>query len=343
MPSLWNSKGGARLARWMSSNRWVARGTALLRLLGRVAPIYWVLLALLVWIAYINPSFLRPRTFLSFMQRATPLMLLSAGQLFVVASGGFDLSVGSLITLVVLAAALLLNGDATHTWSVIALLFAMGIGVGIFNGSVTSYLRVPSLITTLGMLLTLKGAALYWSGGSARGYLPDNFRQFGRVTLRDIPLIGDIPYAVLILLVAGCVAVALFHRTNFGRQVLAVGDNPRAAALSGIHVPRVRIGAFCLSSASAVLAGILLGGFSGVSTYVGQGYELQAVSAVVLGGGRLLGGRGSMPAAMAGGLALSALFTLLNLLGLPKPLRDAVQGTIIVGAAAYGTLREGRR
>jgi ribose transport system permease protein len=94
-----------------------------------------------------------------------------------------------------------------------------------------------------------------------------------------------------------------------------------------------------LSGISAVIAGILVGGFAGISQDAGAGYEFQAISAVVLGGAVLGGGRGSMVAAMAGALALEALFTLLKLLGLPKPLRDAVQGLIIIGAVAYAAYR----
>ena len=104
-------------------------------------------------------------------------------------------------------------------------------------------------------------------------------------------------------------------------------------------MPLVRTLAFVLSGISAVIAGVLVGGFAGISQDAGAGYEFQAISAVVLGGAVLGGGRGSMVAAMAGALALEALFTLLNLLGLPKPLRDAVQGLIIIGAVAYAAYR----
>jgi ribose transport system permease protein len=303
------------------------------------APIFIVLLGLLVWIAILNPNFTDPSVFLAFLKRAAPLMILAAGQMFVIVSGEFDLSVGSLITAVVVAAAGLTEGDPDRTWWVVAALFALGILVGLVNGIVTTRLYVPSFITTLGMLLILQGAVLYWSGGAPRGSLPDNFRVFGRRGIEDVPLIEQIPYSVIILVVAGVAAVLLLHRTTFGKQLFAAGGNPRAATLSGVDVPRVRTLAFVLSGISAVIAGILVGGFAGISQDAGAGYEFQAISAVVLGGAALGGGRGSMVAVMAGALALEALFTLLNLLGLPKPLRDAVQGLIIIGAVAYAAYR----
>jgi ribose transport system permease protein len=303
------------------------------------APIFIVLLGLLVWIAIINPNFTDPSVFLAFLKRAAPLMILAAGQLFVIVSGEFDLSVGSLITAVVVAAAGLTEGDPDRTWWVVAALFGLGILVGLINGIVTTRLHVPSFITTLGMLLILQGAVLYWSGGAPRGSLPDNFRVFGRRGIEDVPLIEPLPYSVIILVLVGIAAVLLLHRTTFGKQLFAAGGNPRAAALSGVDVPLVRTLAFVLSGISAVIAGILVGGFAGISQDAGAGYEFQAISAVVLGGAALGGGRGSMVAAMAGALALEALFTLLNLLGLPKPLRDAVQGLIIIGAVAYAAYR----
>ncbi len=310
-----------------------------LKMVAAIPAIYFILAALLIWISFENPNFPQPEVFLAFLRRATPLLILAAGQLFVIVTGGFDLSVGSLITLTVLGGALLTDGNADRTPLAIVTLYLIGLGVGIFNGLVVSYLRVSSFITTLGMLIALKGAALLWSGGAPAGYLPDNFRVFGRQNLEGVPYLGKVPYAVIILVLYSIAATYLLHGTNFGKKALAVGDNPRAATLSGIAIPRIRIAVFVLSSISAVTAGILLGGFAGVSMNVGDGYELEAIAAVVLGGAMLMGGKGSMPTAIAGALSLRALFTLLNLLGLPSPYRAAVQGLIIIGAAAYAAFR----
>ncbi len=241
------------------------------------APIFIVLLGLLVWIAILNPNFTDPSVFLAFLKRAAPLMILAAGQLFVIVSGEFDLSVGSLITAVVVAAAGLTEGDPDRTWWVVAALFALGILVGLVNGIVTTRFHVPSFITTLGMLLILQGAVLYWSGGAPRGSLPENFRVFGRRGIEDVPVIEQLPYSVIVLVVAGIAAVLLLHRTTFGKQLFAAGGNPRAATLSGVDVPLVRTLAFILSGISAVIAGILVGGFAGISQEAGAGYEFQAI------------------------------------------------------------------
>ncbi|SNR92095.1 ribose transport system permease protein [Streptosporangium subroseum] len=303
-----------------------------MRALRSMGPIFLVLAVLLVLIAAANPFFLEPAGFLAFVKRAAPLVILAAGQYFVIVSGEFDLSVGSLVTVQVVVAARLIDGEESATWWVLALLIVIGLLVGLVNGVITTGLRVPSFITTLGMMLVLSGAVFLWTGGAPRGALSETFRMFGRKDL------GAVPWSVLILLVMGGAAIMLM-RSDFGKRLMATGDNERAAGLSGVRVNRTRILAFVISGLAAAVAGILLGGFAGVSAQVGQGLEFQAITAVVLGGVALGGGRGSVVAAMAGALTLEALFTLLNLYGISGALEYAVQGVIIIAAVAAGAVR----
>jgi ribose transport system permease protein len=307
-----------------------------------INPVWFILAALLTAIALENANFVQPIGYMNFLKRAAPLAILAAGQLYVIVSGGFDLSVGSLITLVVVGSSMLTNNDPAATLWVIPLMFAIGAAVGLVNGLVVSLLKVPSLIATLGMMITLNGFAFLWSGGAPRGYLPDTFRVFGRKNFTDVPVVSILPVALLVLLAVAVVLTLLMHRTTYGKLLHAVGDNARAAWLAGVPVTRVRVGAFVVSSTTAVIAGILLGGFAGVSTDVGGGYELQAITACVLGGAQLLGGRGSVPAAIGGALTLTAIFTLLNFLGLPQPVRDVVQGLILILAVALAMARRAR-
>ncbi|WP_433254611.1 ABC transporter permease [Streptosporangium sp. CA-135522] len=307
-----------------------------MKVLRSVGPIFFVLAALLVLIAVVNPFFLEPAGFLAFVKRAAPLVILAAGQYFVIVSGEFDLSVGSLVTVEVVVAARLIGGDEAATWPVLALLVVLGPLVGLVNGVITTGLRVPSFITTLGMMLVLSGAVFLWTGGAPRGALSETFRMFGRKDL------GPVPWSVLVLLVAGAAAVLLM-RSGYGKRLVATGDNERAAGLSGVRVDRTRVLAFVVSGLAAAVAGILLGGFAGVSAQVGQGLEFQAITAVVLGGVVLGGGRGSVVAAMAGAFTLEALFTLLNLHGISGALEYAVQGVIIIAAVAAGAVRLPRR
>ena len=306
------------------------------------APVFIVLIALLGWIRIENPNFTDPNVFLLFLRRAAPLMILAAGQLFVVVSGEFDLSMGALITLVVILSGSWIDGDPARTWPVIAVLLVLGVAVGLTNGLITTRLGVPSFITTLGTMLILSGFALWWSGGTPKGSLPDNFRMWGRTGIENVPVLGQLPWSVLIMGIVAVIGAWLLHVTAFGKQVFAAGGNARAAFFSGVDVPRIRTLAFIISALSAIIAGILLGGFSGVSPDAGAGYEFQAISAVILGGAVLGGGRGAIIPAMAGALTLTALFTLLNLLGLPNPIRDVFQGGIIIAAIGLAAFRERR-
>jgi ribose transport system permease protein len=215
---------------------------------------------------------------------------------------------------------------------VIILLLVMGAAVGVVNGFISTILRVPSFITTLGMLLILNGAVFLWTGGAPRGALSDNFRSIGRMGIDGIPWIKQLPWSVILLVVIGAASVMLM-RSDFGRQLIATGDNERAARLSGVRV------AFVLSGILAAVAGILLGGFGGVSAQVGKGLEFDAITACVLGGVVLGGGRGSVVAAMAGALTLEALFTWLNLQGISNALQDTVQGVIIIAAVGFAGFR----
>jgi ribose transport system permease protein len=300
--------------------------------------IFLLLIILLAWIAVLNPNFLEPGPFLAYLKRAAPLVMLSAGAYFVLVSGNFDLSVGSLVTVVVVVSARLIDGDPSKTWPVIALVLAIGAAVGLFNGVVSTILRVPSFITTLGTLLMLEGAVFLWTGGAPTGALAENFRAIGRQGIEGFPVLDELPWSVLLLVVVGVAAVMLM-RSDFGRQLIATGDNDRAARLSGVRVDQVRILAFVLSGVLAAVAGILLGGFAGVSAQVGQGLEFDAITAAVLGGVVLGGGRGSVVAAMAGALTLEALFTWLNLQGISGALEDTVQGVIIIAAVAFAAYR----
>jgi ribose transport system permease protein len=314
------------------------RGRRFLRSLMSTGTIFVLLLVLWIWITILNPTFAEPGPFLAYLKRSAPLVILAAGAYFVLVSGNFDLSVGSLVTVMVVVAARLIDGDPSKTWPVIILLLVIGAAVGVVNGFISTILRVPSFITTLGMLLILNGAVFLWTGGAPRGALSDNFRSIGRQGIDGVPWIEQLPWSVLLLVAVGAGSVLLM-RSDFGRQLIATGDNERAARLSGVRVDRVRILAFVLSGVLAAVAGILLGGFGGVSAQVGKGLEFDAITACVLGGVVLGGGRGSVVAAMAGALTLEALFTWLNLQGISGALEDTVQGVIIIAAVAFAAYR----
>lgn len=305
------------------------------------APVVLLLIAIFAAIFAINPTFAAPGPLLALLQTAAPLVILAAGQYLVIVSGEFDLSVGSLVGAQVVIAARVIDGDPERTLPVLLLMLAFGVGVGLVNGLITTLLKVPSFITTLGMLLVLAGAVRLWTGGAPTGALSEAFRVPGRGAIEDVPLLGRVPWAVLIAVVV-VVAVLALMRRPWGRTLVAVGDNDRAAAFAGIRVPLVRTGAFVLSAVSATIAAVLIGGYAGVSAQVGTGLEFTAITAVVLGGVVLGGGKGTVLGAVAGALTLQALFTLFNQFGLPSTIRPSAQGVIIIAAVAYAARQVSR-
>ncbi|MFB6610178.1 ABC transporter permease [Agromyces sp. NPDC056379] len=306
--------------------------------------VFLLLIVLLVAITVLNPSFAEPSQFIRFVQRVAPVAIVAIGQYFVIVGGEFDLSMGSVVTAQVVIAGNLIGQDEAKSLPVLVFMLAFGAFIGLVNGLIVTLLKVPSFIATLGMMLALLGATLYWTGGAATGNPADGFREIGRGGIRGLPVIEILPWSVVVLVVVLLIAV-WFARRPFGRTIIALGDNPTTARYSGARNWWVKTSTFVISSLSATVAGVLLVGYAGVHPSVGRGYEFTAITAVVLGGVVLGGGRGWVVAAAAGAFALEALFTLLNFAGVPSTYRDAVQGAIIIIAVAYAatTVRARRK
>lgn len=316
------------------------RALAALAALGRsgTATVALLLVAIFAVIATQNPSFFQGPPLMAFAQKSAPLVILAIGQYLVIVSGEFDLSMGSLVGAQVVIAARLIDGQEAMTLPVIGLMLVFGLLVGLVNGLVTTLLRVPSIITTLGTMLILFGAVRYWTGGAPTGALSESFRRLGRHGIEGVPFFGQIPWAVVIAAVLA-VGGVLLMRSPWGRSLVATGDNDVTAAFSGVRVWRMRTLAFVGSALMATVAAMLIGGYAGVTAQVGDGLEFTAITAVVLGGVVLGGGRGTVIAAVLGALAVEALFTLFNQLYLPSTLQPSVQGLIIIAAVAYAARR----
>lgn len=310
----------------------------------RVPPVFPIFIVIFLVLGFLNPKgYQTMNGIMTFFRPAAPLAVLAIGEMLVLVMGGFDLSIGSIVTFVVLVSSKLLANDPNRAFPAILIMLGIGALIGLTNGLVVSFLKVPSFITTLGMMLLVKGAALYYIGGAPQGYLTDNWRQFGRNYIQNVPFFVKIPYALIILIVLGGIVYILFHHTNYGKQVLAVGDNMRAAQLSGIRVKLIRVITHVLCSVLAIIGGVMIGGFGGVNVTIGEGMEMQAIAACVIGGVLLGGGKGSVLSVIFGAFTLQAIVNLLNQLGLPKPYTDVIQGSIIIFVVAYAALSSRNR
>jgi ribose transport system permease protein len=266
------------------------------------------------------------------------------GMTLIIITGGIDLSVGSLIALTGVAAAIVMR--ETGDWP-IALVLVLGLGgglaaggaVGAINGVVVARFAVPPFIVTLAAMLMARGGAFILCDGQPVYELPEQLRFFGRGFVAE-PLVGRVlPVTVLVMLSAYGMLAFTLARTVFGRQVLAVGSNEDAARLAGIPVRRTKFMVYLITGLLCGLVGFLFDAklMAGDPT-VGQMWELNVIAAVVVGGTSLFGGRGSMTGTLVGALIIGVLNNSLNLLRVEHFWQLVVLGGVILGAALIDSL-----
>jgi ribose transport system permease protein len=291
-----------------------------------VASAFACILVLLLIGSMYSRSFLSPEYLLQQLQVASFLGLVATGMMVVILLGHIDLSVPWVIT----AGAML--STAAAGWGdgdVLAIPFGILCGgvFGVINGIGVAYLRIPSMIFTLGINAVAQGLMVLRTGGFApQDHATDtmHFIATGRTFL-------GIPNALLVWLAVGIAAVFLLTRTSFGRSVYAIGNSERAAYLSGIDTRRVLFLAFTLSGALAGFAGVLLAGYS-TKAYqaMGDPYLLPAIAAVVLGGTNILGGRGTYLGTIAGVILITLLQSILSVMQIPESGRQIIYGIVII-------------
>lgn len=287
------------------------------------------LVALVAVATALQPSFLAVRNLQDIGTQAAPLAIVVLGQAFVILVRGLDLSVASLMaTVAVLATAFNATSDA-----MIPVIFAVAIvasaAVGLVNGLLVTKRNVSPFLATLATMIVLQGLRFWYTQGAPAGSLPPGFRFLGTGQILGIP----VPVIAFLVLFAGL--WFLLHRSPLGRKIYMVGGNPLAADLVGIRSDRITILCYVLSSVLAGIAGLFLVGFVGtVDNWVGRGYELDSIIAVVIGGVALSGGSGGLLGAATGALILVVLFNIVVILGLPVQAQLIVKGIIIIAAAA---------
>jgi ribose/xylose/arabinose/galactoside ABC-type transport system permease subunit len=300
--------------------------------------LYAALAALALGFALAAPAFRSPDNFFLVLRQVSVNGILAVGMTFVVLTAGIDLSVGSLLAVAGLASGLLARLEPSIVGVAGALLapLAVGLAGGALNGALVAWSGVSSLIVTLGALTAWRGFAVWWRVNPVYDLQPW-YRELGRFELGPLPL-----PALAFFAVAGLGGLVL-ARTRFGRAVYAVGGNEAAARAAGIAVERVKLAVYALSGACAGLAALVTTARLGAAQSVaGQGFELQAIAAVVLGGTSLFGGRGRIRDTVAGTLLIGVLFNGLVLLDVPSPVQQMVIGAIIVAAVWLDGALRGR-
>jgi len=258
------------------------------------------------------------------LQQAVVLLVTALGMTFVVVGGSIDLSVGSIVAMSALAAAV-----ASHSMGVAAIIPAMIVGTlcGTVNGVLFAKGKVPSFIATLGTMTVYRGIVLYWTRGAPEEITNDLFLAvFSGRTM-------GVPNSALIAVVIVIVIYIVFNNTVFGREVRAIGGGERVAILTGIRVDRVKLLMFVLLGLLSGLAGLLQGArVMAATAQLGIGLELDVIASVVVGGTPLTGGVGSIQGTILGVLIITVLSNGMNMMSVDPYLQSIVKGVVLVAA-----------
>lgn len=292
-------------------------------------------------------AFLAPETFargvnFSTMLRQTVVVAIAAvGMTFVIIHGGIDLSVGSAVALTTVVVARLLRADA-GPWVASLAGMAVAVGAGVINGALVARLGITPFIVTLGTMSALRGAA---KGLASEQKIDADPRGIDELMLALSPEHAWrlLPTGVWIALVVALLSAILLHYSVFGRHVVAIGSNEATARLCGVPVARVTVLVYAFAGLLAGLAGVM----EYATLTVGDptdsiGLELEVIAAVVIGGGSLAGGQGSIAGSLVGALLMTAIKTGCTHVGVPNWVQEILTGSIIVVAVAIDQLRRRR-
>ncbi|WP_405993190.1 substrate-binding domain-containing protein [Streptomyces sp. NBC_00986] len=291
------------------------------------------LIVLVIAMSALSGDFLTTDNLLNVGVQAAVTAILAFGVTFVIVSAGIDLSVGSVAALSATVLAWSATQHGVPVFLAVILAIATGIAAGLINGFLIAYGKLPPFIATLAMLSVARGLSLVISQGSPIAF-PDSVSHLGDT------LGGWLPVPVLVMIVMGLIAAFVLGRTYIGRSMYAIGGNEEAARLSGLRVSKQKLAIYALSGVFAAAAGIVLASrLSSAQPQAADGYELDAIAAVVIGGASLAGGTGKASGTLIGALILAVLRNGLNLLSVSAFWQQVVIGVVIALAVLLDTVR----
>ena len=303
----------------------------------RLLAVVALLLVLVVVGAFVSARFRGLGNFQNVYEQSVGLALVSLGQTVVILTGGIDLSVGSLISLLSVLTSGLIDGHPERVTMVVCGVLALGLVVGMLNGLLTIWLGVHPLIVTLGTGAMLQGLTLLYSSDSA-GSVPPEFEYFAYGRL------GLFPVGATATLIVFLLAAFVLRRTRQGRYVYAVGGDPHAATLLGLPTRRVLVCVYAFCGLCAATTALYVVSRFGVGQpYTGANYTLASITPVVIGGTLLAGGRGGVMGTLLGVYLVGLLNNLLNFMDISSHYQLVIQGLIVVVAVSTFTGRPGRR
>jgi ribose/xylose/arabinose/galactoside ABC-type transport system permease subunit len=302
--------------------------------LRRFAPLVLLLLVALATAAA-APEFYDPSNLSNVARQASPLAVLAIAQMLVLIVGGIDLSQAAVIQVTTISLVALTDGSNAELPTIVPFVLLMGAGIGLANGLLSTYGRIPAFIATLAVGITVTGIRLVLTGGTASGSVPPAIRTLGGGSTLGIPNALFLPVVVV------AAAWIVLGYTTTGRRLYAVGANAYAARASGIRVRRVVVATYVAAGTLSAAAGLMLAGYVGFADQtIGAGIELDSIAAAVIGGASFAGGMGTVAGTVAGVALLATLVNVVLLLGLPTGAQLVVKALVIIGGLAlYRSLR----
>lgn len=278
-------------------------------------------------------SFFATKNMINILRQVSILGILTAGMTFVIISGGMDLSVGSQLGLTGVLCAMFISEFAMNDVLSVVLAVLIATAFGIITGLLIVSLNVSAIVITLGMQTVIRGFAYIFSGGIPIYDIPEELVFIGQ------GYIGAIPVPVIIMLVIVLITGFVLHKTYFGRYVYAIGGNVEAARLAGVQVNKILVALYAVSGFLSGIAGIILMGrvSSGAPTS-GQGTEMEVITAVIIGGVSINGGKGNMVGAFLGALIIGVLSNGLTIMNVGQYYQDVITGLVLILAVAFDTL-----
>lgn len=296
-----------------------------LKVLGKgVIPMLIALIVLVIISAIMSPSFLRMTNVMNVLRQVSTNGIIAIGMTLVILTGGIDLTVGSVVALVVVVVASMAKLPA-----IVGALAGLGIGAvcGFINGMVIHKRGMQPFIVTLAMMQIVRGAAMLYSGGSPISGLAKGLGFLGSGYL------GPVPFPAILMIVLFAIAWFITKHTYYGRSIYAIGGNELAATLSGTKAGRVKVSVYVISGICAAISGLVtVSRLQAGEPTAGQSWEMDAIASVVIGGTSMTGGVGNIVGTFIGVLILGILNNMFNLLNINAYLQDIVKGVIIMGA-----------
>ena len=282
----------------------------------------------------LSPVFLTVTNVLNVIRQSSIFGIMAIGMTFVILTGGIDLSVGSILAVVGAISAGMLKGGM-EVLPVVILALAIGISCGLANGVLITVGRIAPFVVTLGMMSVARSLTLIYTTGYPISGFVGAFRFIGG---------GDIlaiPFPIVVFLLTVVIAWVILTQTRMGRYVYAIGGNEETVKLSGINADFYKTTVYVISGITAAISALILTSrLNSAEPMAGQGYELDVIAAVVIGGTSLNGGRGSVWGTLIGALLIGVINNGMNLLGIPPYFQLLVKGLIIIGAVLIDRLRE---